>query len=178
MANAVEKFRTWVIGLSGVVIVAGLGFWFYVSSSDSSITMGHGRLKPVDFTSLDYEPKDPGYLLCNNLCKAADADGSSPILTSMSRDVRQILADMGDQMPGVQIRNFDLAINQFDYTERLPGETFPTVISIRLEDMELGLTLVTIYSYKPVGDSDDLDHKARVERWVEELKERTNAATP
>ena len=173
----IEKLRSYLLLLSFIVILGGLMLYMYVlAKGDSDLFgSGSGTLQPVDFETLTYQVGDSGHLLCDQaLCGAADADRDAEIFNVDAGRLRQIVADYTDGLPTVETFSFDFKKNQFDFLERLPGETFPTVVTLRiLRDTSFSSKLA-LYSVKPVGSSSVEQHAERAERWLTELHALAN----
>jgi len=167
-----EKFRTYLLMISFLVIAGGLMLYIYVLAKGDGEAFGgiKGTLQPTDFTSLTYAVGDSGYLMCSlSLCAAADADADAEPFNLSASKLRQILADYADTSPAVSIHDFDFRNNQYDFVERLPGQTFPNVISVRVIANTDYTSRLAYYSYRPVGSSDAEDHRQNAARWIAEL---------
>ncbi|MCJ9428455.1 hypothetical protein [Kordiimonas marina] len=170
-----ERFRSLVIAVSLIVVMAGLAAFFLTQMGGGSKLFGEkqGSLSPTDFETLAYTPDKAGYLLCSpSLCKNAEADGNSELFDISARRLTQLVADFADQMPTVKTIKVDLANSQFDFTERLPGQSYPSVVSVRVVKTGQLSSAMAIYSYQPVGKSTSKDHEERVERWIHQLRSR------
>ncbi|TNE62266.1 MAG: hypothetical protein EP335_13285 [Alphaproteobacteria bacterium] len=170
-----EKFRSLAMGASLIVVLLGLAAFFLVQigGGDKLFGGGDGSLEPVNFETLAYSPSDTGYLLCSpDLCQKAEADGNSELFNIDAQKLRTVVADYADHMPTVNTFRFDLITNQFDFTERLPGESYPSVVSVRITETTPLSSALAIYSYQPVGKSTSADHQERVERWIRLIRTR------
>ncbi|RMB02665.1 hypothetical protein [Eilatimonas milleporae] len=175
-----DKFRTYAIGLSAIVFIAGIAFYAYVSMGGGGGLFGErgAALTDVDFATLDYTGDDPAYLLCPaDLCGTAVPDADAPVFNVPAQTLRRAVADFTDNMPTINTLRFDLARNQFDFTERLPGQSFPAAITVRILEggrIASGLprSRLVIYSRQPVGQSSKQDHRDRVERWLRLIEAR------
>jgi len=164
-----EKIRSYLLLISFIVIAGGLMLYMYVlAKGDSSMFGGSsGTLEATDFQTLTFTAGDKGYLLCDaDLCSNAEADGNAEPFNIGAVSLRQILADYTDAMPTVRTHNFDFRKSQFDFVERLPGETYPTVISVQVLPVTALSSKLVFYSYKPIGKSTAEDHHERAERWL------------
>ena len=171
-----DRFRSLAVGLSLIVLVGLLGLYFIVQLGGGEDVFGgsEGNLPPVDFTSLDYSPEDNGYLLCPpEACGAAIADRVSPVFPVDAGQLRQVFADFADSNPTISTFRFDLVSNQFDFTERLPGQTFPAVVTVKIIRVDAYNATAAIYSRQPVGSSVKEDHIDRVDRWLRVLLSAT-----
>ena len=177
-ANMIEKLRSYLLMLSFIVIMGGLMLYMYVLASGDGGSLfgdGEGTLQPTNFETLAYNIGDNGYLLCDaDLCANASADGSAEIFTISASQLVQLVADHSDVTPTVDTHNFDFRKNQFDFLERLPGETFPTVITVRVLPVNAFSSKMAIYSHKPVGSNSRETNQERTERWVSLLQERAD----
>lgn len=174
-----DRFRSLAVGLSLIVLVGLLGLYFIVQMGGGEDIFGgrEGNLPPVDFGQLDYSPEDNGYLLCPpEACGSAVADGVSPEFPVDAGQLRQLLADFADSNPTIDTFRFDLSANQFDFTERLPGQTFPAVVTIKVIAVDTYSSTIAVYSRQPVGSSAKSDHSDRVTRWLRVLLIATGAS--
>ncbi len=173
-----EKFRSLAIGLCLFVIVIGLAVYFMVQIGGGDSIFGDegGTLEVVEFETLPFEGDDTGYLLCPaTLCKAAVANGPAARFQVDARTLRLALADYVDNMPTIRTYKFDPVKNQFDFLERLPGESIPAVLTVRILDIDGFSSALVIYSRKPIGDSKPGEHEKRVTRWLTILTSRLAA---
>jgi len=174
----IEKIRSYLLMLSFIVIAGGLMLYMYVlaGGGDTLFGDGDGTLAPVDFETLTYDAENKGYLLCDaSLCTNAEADGGAEIFTVNAGQLRQLIADFSDTLTTTETHNFDFIKNQFDFLERLPGETFPTVIALRVLPINAFSSKLAVYAYKPVGTNSRESNLQRVERWMANLQERAAA---
>lgn len=175
-----DRFRSLAVGLSLIVLVGLLGLYFIVQLGGGEDVFGgsEGNLPPVDFTSLDYSPDDNGYLLCpSEACGAAIADGVPPVFPVDAGQLRQLFVGFADSNPTITTFRFDLVSDQFDFTERLPGKTFPAVVTVKFMRVDAYSSTVAIYSRQPVGDSDKEEHSERVARWIRGISSATGVPT-
>jgi len=164
-----NKVRTVLVGLSLFVLVGLLGMYLYVQMGrgDELFGDGKGALQPTSFETLVYPADQPGHLLCPaTLCVKAEVDGIASDINMSTTQLRQKIADFADSMPTIRIHQFDIRKNQFEFLERMPGQHLPAVVSIRILPGTQYTSKVAIYSYQPLGDSTEEDHRERVERWL------------
>ena len=168
----IDRFRSIVVGLSMIVLLGLVGLYLFVQVGGGEDLFGdsEGTLPVVDFGTLNYGDSDIGYLLCSPaLCQNAAPDGPSPIFQVNAGRLRQLFVDFSDNNPTVNTFRFNLPANQFDFTERLPGEAFPAVVTVKIIPINSYTSTAAIYSRQPVGDSDQQDHADRVSRWLKIL---------
>lgn len=173
----IEKLRSYLLIICVVVIALGLGLYVYVLSKGDGEVFGgsSGNLPPTSFETLAYQIGDEGYLLCSpNLCENADADGNSEKFDVDATTLRRIVADFTDADPTIKTQNFDFRISQFEFLERIPGQTFPSVISVRIVPETDYSSRLVFYSFKPVGKSADGEHRDRAARWLSSLHDIVN----
>jgi len=174
----IEKIRSYLLMLSFIVIAGGLMLYMYVLASGDNSLFGDsdGNLQPVDFETLAYAIGDDGHLLCDaGFCGQASADGGAEIFNIGASRLRQLIADFSDNQPTIETHNFNFAKNQFDFLERLPGETFPTVIAVRIEPINAFSSNLMLFAYKPVGSNSRESNQQRAERWMANLQDRATA---
>lgn len=160
-----DKARTILIGLS--LLVAGA--LIFLIMGDFDLGSGSGSLEPVDFATLDHKGggEMPAYLLCHNEdCPNAFADGGALNIGAPSSALVTALRRLSEEQPHIHLRTFDPVKQQFEFLERLPAEKLPSVVVVALKDLPLERTRVTLYSYKPLGDSAYRDHAERINRWT------------
>lgn len=164
-----ERFRSVVVGLSLIVLVALVALYMVVQIGGGEDFFGdrEGSLPETDFSALVYSVDDNGYLLCPaGTCPAAVADGFAPTFNVDAGRLRQLFVDFADANPTISTFRFDLAKNQFDFTERMPGKPFPAVVTVKIIAVDAYSATAAIYSRQPVGDSSKQDHADRVGRWI------------
>jgi len=175
----IEKIRSYLLTISFIVIAGGLMLYMYIlASGDGSSLFGdkEGTLQATNFEALVYQSDDKGHLRCDaDMCTKANADAGAEIFNVGAGKLRQIVADHSDDAPLVETYNFDFRKNQFDFLERLPGETFPTVISVRISPVNAFSSKMALYVYKPVGSNSRETMEEKAERWISLLQQR---ATP
>ncbi|WP_262694216.1 hypothetical protein [Kordiimonas aquimaris] len=167
-----DRFRSIVVGLSMIVLLGLVGLYLFVQVGGGEELFGdnEGSLPVVDFRTLEYSDADNGYLLCSpELCEKAQPDGPSPIFQMDAGRLRQLFADFSDSNPTIKTFRFNLPASQFDFTERLPGETFPAVVTVKIISLDAYTSTAAIYSRQPIGDSNRSDHVERVSRWIKIL---------
>lgn len=163
-----DKFRSFIIGLSLLVVLALVGLYFIVVIGSGEDVFGDkdGSLPKVDFGTLIYNADQNGYLACSpDYCPNAVADSPAALFEMSAPTLRQFMVDFADAQPMVDIFRFDLPTNQFDFTERLPGQTFPAVVTVKIIGTDPYSSTALLYSRQPVGDSEKSDHADRVARW-------------
>lgn len=173
-----DRLRSLIIGLSLIVIVGLLSVYFIVQMGGGEDIFGgrEGTLPVVDFSTLDYSPDNNGYLMCPPAaCRGAVADRISPTFPVDAGQLRQLFADFADGNPTIDTFRFDLAESQFDFTERLPGQTFPAVVTVKVMRVDAYNSTAAFYSRQPVGKSQKADHTDRVNRWLRVLLDATGA---
>ncbi len=171
-----DRFRSLVVGLSLLVVVALIGLYLVVQIGGGEDIFGEseGNLPPIDFSQLVYDVDDNGYLLCPlDLCEKAVPDAPSPVFTMNQNRLRQLFVAYADGNPTVDTFRFDLPASQFDFTERLPGKTFPAVITVKIIRVDAYSSTAAIYSRQPVGSSSKSDHAERVSRWLQVIMNAT-----
>lgn len=172
-----DKLRNYLLMISFIVIAGGLMLYVYVLAKGEGGMFGgqQGTLEPVSFEALTHAPGNGGYLLCDqSMCTEAEADRNAEIFNVDGARVRAAIADYADNMPTIRLHNYDFRKNQFDYLERLPGDTYPAVISIRVLDGDRYSSKLAIFSNKPVGNNVSEENAERVARWLAELHRRTD----
>lgn len=168
----IDRFRSLVVGLSLIVLMGLVALYLIVQIGGGEDIFGEadGSLPAIDFATLDYSTEDNGFLLCQpSLCANAVPDGPGPVFQMDAGRLRQQFADLADSNPTIKTFRFNLPANQFDFTERLPGQTFPAVITVKVIEMDAYTSTVALYSRQPVGDSKKQDHADRVARWIKLL---------
>jgi len=170
-----EKVRSAIIGISLIVVMVGIGAYVMVQMGSGESLFGGrgGSLPPVEFKALERPYDEASFLLCDKeMCANAATDGPAPRFEVDAQTLRLALIDFADNMPTVNTFRFDPVANQFDFTERLPGESLPSVITVRIIDVDGYSSKVAVYSRTPVGDSNAASHEERVTRWLRMIESR------
>jgi hypothetical protein len=168
-----DKIRSYLLVLCVIVIAVGLMAYVYVLSKGDGELFGggSGNLPPTDFETLSYSIEDTGYLMCStSTCSAADSDENSARFEVDAVTLRQLVADFTDADANIRTKNFDFRKSQFEFLERLPGQPFPSVISVRIVAVDTYTSELVLYSFKPVGKSMDGEHTERAARWISSLQ--------
>lgn len=173
-----EKLRSYGLGLSLFVVLAGVALYVYVSLGGDSPFSGEGALQATDFTTLAHSQADDAFLLCApELCEAATPDGPAVILAASLADARRAVASLEIGQPLIVLRETNFATSQFEFLERMRASPLAAVISIRLTAVEPGpyevdpppRTTLHIYGHQPLGDSSKSEHAERVLAWIDRI---------
>jgi len=177
-----DKFRSFALGASIIIIILGIGAYLMIRMNGGESLLGarEGSLPAVNFSALDYTADQPGYLMCDPaVCPSATPDEAGVAFTVSRQKLRRTLVSFTDNTPTIRTLRMDIIHNQFDFTERLPGESFPSVIAVRILGTPAGdkaeTASLALYSYSPMGSVTSPDHKARLQRWVRMIKARLNS---
>ncbi len=176
-----ERLRALTLGLSALVVVGGVALYAFVSLGGGETLFGSegGALEAVNFDTLDYQPADAGYLLCDPaMCPLATPDGPAEILSASLIDARRVVASLERQNPLLRLALVDYAGSQFDFVERQPASPLADVVTVRLEAVPQGefalgteeRTRISIFSRRPLGSSSSADHHDRVARWITTIR--------
>lgn len=170
-----EKFRSAIIGISLIVIMVGIGAYLMVQMGSGDKLFGgkDGSLPPVEFSALDRAFGEDSFLLCDeDMCPNAATDGPAPQFEVNAQTLRLAIVDYADNMPTINTFRFDPMNNQFDFTERLPGESLPSVVTVRIYDVNGYASKLAVYSRTPVGNTTARDHEERITRWLRMIEQR------
>lgn len=174
--GSLKTIRYLTIGSSIVILALGAILLHPDARPLLESLFGHGELPPVDFASLELSGEQDGYLVCGlELCVK-----TQPNLVAKAYDVplgklRKTLLSSIDKSPTYFRRSLDLAIQQFEFTERVPNSPFPDVVTIRFVSLGDNRSSVAIYSRSVAGRSDPGRNQDRVEGLldiIEPLSER------
>ena len=156
-----DTIRKVALVVSLLVIGGGLAFYFYTATGGGS-DWADGSLEPVRFATLQHDPSDKAYLICSNVaCGSTEADRESLFLEAPLTSVRRALTDLVDREARYQMLSFDVAGNQFEIGERIPGKPFFGIVSVLLLPYGENRTEVVVYAYQPVGSHSKGDNVSR-----------------
>lgn len=120
----------------------------------------------IDPDSVEKTGKPNQYLLSH----ASDADGPPISLEKQPSEVAKALADLIAAKPNTQKVAGDLAKGHATFVQRTAKMAYPDYITIRIEPANGGGTTLSIYSRARFGYRDFGVNKARVDRWISELR--------
>ncbi|MCK0069105.1 MULTISPECIES: hypothetical protein [Kordiimonas] len=164
-----DKIRSALIGVSLFVILALGGLYMYVQIKGGDGLLGNeeGSLEPTNFSTLSHTTSDDGFLLCSpDICPNAEIDEIPETFQLSAAKLRQLVADFTDNYSNINTLSFNFAANQFEFTEKLPGKPFPTVVSVKIIEVTPYSSQLVIYAYRPVGDTSKAQNRETVERWL------------
>lgn len=167
-----NKIRSLLLGLSLITIAGLLALYLYVQMGKGEAIFGggEGTLPPTNFSALAHPNEQDGYLLCDeSLCRGSNADGPAATFTVDATKLRQAVVDFTDGMPTIRTHDFDIRNNQFEFLERLPGDSLPTVISMRIISDTAYNSKIALYIFKPIGSIGREAHAERADRWIRQI---------
>lgn len=173
-----DKIRSALIGISLFVILALGGLYMYVQIKGGESFFGNndGTLEATDFQTLVHPNDHNGFLVCSpDICPKAEIDEIPETFQISASKLRQLVADFTDNYSNINTLSFNFGTNQFEFTEKLPGKPFPTVISVKINELTPYSSQLIIYAYKPVGDSSRQQNRETVERWISLLRTAANS---
>ena len=133
---------------------------------------GTPDLGPVDFETLSRRSSPNDALVCPpGLCKAA-SDLSSPVFEVDARQLREAMINALASRPRLSLVNCDDTTLTDRYVQRSALVGFPDTIVIRYINQPEGRSTLAIYSRSQIGYGDMGVNRARIERWLQELKRR------
>lgn len=174
-----DKIRSALIGVSLFVILALGGLYMYVQvkGGGSFFTSEEGTLEATNFATLIHPNDYEGFLVCTpDICPKAEIDEIPETFQLSPAKLRQLVADFTDSYHNINTLSFNFATNQFEFTEKLPGQPFPTVISVKIVEVTPYSSQLVIYAYKPVGSSSHEKNRNTVERWIGLLQQASKAS--
>ena len=163
---------------TGILIVAAIAVATFLIIGPAPIwsLFGPADLGPVEFETLQRRTSPNDALACpNDLCKAA-SDLVPPVFAVDARTLRQAFAEViGSERNIRPVGSDETALTQrYVQTSALLG--FPDTIVVRFIQMPGSRSSVAIYSRSQLGRSDFGVNKARIERWLEKLKQKAAVA--
>ena len=163
--GSLNKIRYLTIGSS--VVILALGALLLIPNARPLLEglFGQGELQPVDFETLELTGERDEYLVCSlELCRKAQPHMVAKNYIVPLAELRKTLLRSIDRSPTYFRRSFDLAKQQFEFTERVPKTPYPDVVTIRFLNLGDNRSSVAIYSRSVVGRSDPGRNQDRVER--------------
>ena len=174
--GSIKKIRYLAIGSSIVILALGALLLHPDSRPLLESLFGQGELPPVDFESLELSGDRDEYLVCDpELCRLTQPHLVAKAYSVPFGELREILLSSIDKSPTYFRRSLDLAIQQFEFTERVPNSPFPDVVTIRFVSLGDNRSSIAIYSRSVAGRSDPGRNQDRVESLlgiIEPLSER------
>lgn len=148
----------------------GFGVLFAVRENLWVMMAGPADQGAVDFATLTRSPKPNNYLLCpKDLC--AEADAAAPVFALSAEELRGAFRDALKNEP--DLTRMDESGTAERYVQKTALMRYPDTISVRYIPLTASTSTLAIYSRSLIGRSDFGVNKARVERWMAALSERT-----
>jgi len=153
-----------------VVVAIALIFVAYGRENTWVALFGPPDLGPVDFATLRNKGLINQYLICpEGYCPAARPAAVSPIFTVSPGELRAaviVAAEVDDRVVQVSGEGEE----ELRFVARSNLMRYPDTVSVRVLPAEGGSTLA-IYSRSQIGRSDFGVNKARIERWLERIRQ-------
>ena len=163
----VDKIVYLVIGLSFLTVMIGGLALLPSTSGIISNFIGKTEFPVVSFETLEADPNQDYYIICPEyLCPEGSANMVSARYNASTTEMRARLLSFVDNRPNITLKNIDLNIQQFDFTENVPNSTFPDIITIRIIQNEGGTSSLAIYSRSVIGEGLAGSNRRRVENWL------------
>lgn len=165
--SQIDKLVYLVIGISFLTVMLGGLALLPSTSGFLKQILGETEFPIVSFDTLNVNNDRDYYLICpEHLCIEGVSNGVSPRYKASSSEMRTRLLSFVDNRPNITLKNIDLNIQQFDFTENVPESSFPDIITIRIVTNGDETTSLAIYSRSVIGDGKAGNNKNRVENWL------------
>lgn len=153
-----------------VALVAAASVFVLIGPERLWSTMGPADLGPVDFETLIRRESPNDSLMCPpRLCKAR-SDLEAPAFAVDAKRLRAAMAKVIASEPRITAVHIADDTLTDRYVQRSALLRFPDTIDVRYLDQPGGTSTVAIYSRSQLGAGDMGVNKARIERWLGELK--------
>jgi len=135
---------------------------------------GKPGLGPVDFETLSRRSSPNDALACPpGLCKAA-GDLTPPLFAINASDLREAMIKALASEPRLSLVHSDPTTLTDSYVQRSALMGFPDTIVVRFINQPEGRSTLAIYSRSQIGYGDMGVNRARIERWLAELKRQVS----
>jgi len=163
----IDKIVYLVIGLSFLTVMIGVFALLPSSSGIISNFIGKTEFPVVSFEELEVDQSQDYYVICPEyLCPLNPSYGVSPRYKASATQIRTHLLSFVDNRPSINLKNIDMGLQQFDFTQSIPNSTFPDIITVRIIPNEDGTSSLAIYSRSVIGEGEIGSNKRRVENWM------------
>lgn len=129
-----------------------------------------GKHAPVNFASLELNPRPNQYLACPEGFCTAEPHRASPIYDLTVGELRTKWSAWAAAQAGLAIESSLSDGSQVTYVERSRIMGFPDLITVHFVPVGERQSAVAIYSRSVYGYSDLGVNRARVDRWLEHFQ--------
>ena len=169
--TGLDKLVYGVLGLSVLIVLLGIVMTFNPETAGALkrfFTNDAGQ--PVAFETLVVDATQDHYLSCpEDICLASSPDDTGKVYQIEPGLIRSRLLSYVDSRANIKLRDVNLEIMQFEFTEQSPNMRLPDLITVRIIDIGGGLSMLAIYSRSVLDSGRPGINRERVERWLEEL---------
>ena len=172
MGNSkLDRFVYGILGLSVLVMLAGVLLTFNPSLTDKLRgVFGVTEMGELDFETLVVDSTQDNYLLCpEDICLSATSNEPANVYRIKPSLIRQRLLAYADSRPYIKLRNIDMDLQQFEFTEQSPNMRLPDIITIRIIDIGGDSSMLAIYSRSVLDSGRPGTNEERVCRWLDIL---------
>lgn len=162
-----DKLVYLVIGLSFITVMLGGLALLPSSSGFLKSIVGETQFPIVIFEELQVDQKHDHYVICpDQLCPEGSSNASSPKYKASISELRSHLLSFVDNRPNITLKNINMDIQQFDFTQQVPSSGFPDIITVRIFPNIDGTISLAMYSRSVIGDGVEGANKRRIENWL------------
>lgn len=172
MGNSkLDRFVYGILGLSALVMLAGILLTLNPTlSSKLRDAFGITEMGEIEFESLVVDITQDHYLICpDDICLRATSNELANVYRIKPSLIRQRLLAYADSRPNIKLRNIDMDLQQFEFTEQTPNMRLPGIITIRIIDIGGDSSMLAIYSRSVLDSGRPGTNEERVVRWLEIL---------
>lgn len=163
----IDKIIYLLIGLSFLTVMIGGMALLPSTSGIIRDFFGKPEFPVVAFEEIEVDQSQDHFVVCPEyFCPEENLNYTSPKYDASVEQMRSRLLSFVDNRPNITLKNLDLAIQQFDFTEQVPEGGFPDIITVRIIQNMDGTTSLAIYSRSVIKDGAAGSNKRRVENWL------------
>jgi len=165
--------RTFLLSVSIIVliVVAGAAALLFMPLGERPLgaLFAVGDVESVDFANLRLGDRPNRFLMCPpGLCAGAHAE--SPFFDAPVDRLRARWQAVAAAQPRVTPLARDVNRDQLDYVQRSARFRFPDIVTVRFIAVSPTRSTLAVYSRAVYGRRDFGVNRARIERWLAELR--------
>ena len=165
--KTIDKFVYSVIGLCFVVLLLGLVAMMPGANGFLEAIFGSKQIESVDFSSLQPSEEYDHYLACPpDVCMEGVVDEFSEAFNIPATQLRSRLMSYVDSRPGINLRDIDMDLGQFEFSEDSISGGFPDIVTVRIFALGDNQSTLAIYSQSIFNNNQTDANKTRVIRWL------------
>lgn len=161
--SSLKKIRFLTIASSIAIMAVGALLLHPSARPLLESLFGSGEIPSVVFEELELTGDQDEFLVCSiKLCGRSQPHLVAKTYEVPLNELREALLSALDRSPTFYRRSLDLAIHQFEFTDRVSNSPFPDVVTIRFIDLGGDRSTIAIYSRSVVGRSNPGQNQNRV----------------